>query len=89
MLTHRNLIAQICQTRVVGWIGSDSRVIAVAPFFHILGLAVVLLAGLHRGSTIVALPRFDLEQFLDCVQRYRIEYASLVPPIVLAFAKHR
>ena len=50
----------------------EGRVAAVAPFFHILGLALILLLWLKRGGTIVALPRFDLEQFLDCVQRYRI-----------------
>jgi acyl-CoA synthetase (AMP-forming)/AMP-acid ligase II len=65
-----------------------ARVAGVVPFFHILGLVLVLLLWLKRGGTIVALPRFDLEQFLDCVQKHRIKYASLVPPIVLALAKH-
>jgi acyl-CoA synthetase (AMP-forming)/AMP-acid ligase II len=51
-------------------------------------LVLVLLLSLKRGGAIVALARFDLEQFLDCVQKYRIKYASLVPPIILALAKH-
>jgi acyl-CoA synthetase (AMP-forming)/AMP-acid ligase II len=49
---------------------------------------LILLLWLKRGGTIVALPRFDLEQFLDCVQKYRIKCAPLVPQIVLALAKH-
>ena len=88
MLTHRNVVAQICQANVAVQGDSEGRVIAVAPFFHILGMVLILLLWLQRGGTIVALPRFDLEQFLACIQNYRIKYASLVPPIMLALAKH-
>jgi acyl-CoA synthetase (AMP-forming)/AMP-acid ligase II len=88
MLTHRNVIAQICQADTMLQRDSEGRVIAVAPFFHILGMVLILLAWLARGGTIVALARFDLEQFLTCIQNYRIKYASLVPPIMLALAKH-
>jgi acyl-CoA synthetase (AMP-forming)/AMP-acid ligase II len=34
------------------------------------------------------MPRFDLEQFLGLIQEHRITFAHLVPPIVLALAKH-
>jgi acyl-CoA synthetase (AMP-forming)/AMP-acid ligase II len=37
---------------------------------------------------VVTLPRFDLEQVLEAVQRYRITFANVVPPLVLALAKH-
>jgi acyl-CoA synthetase (AMP-forming)/AMP-acid ligase II len=36
----------------------------------------------------VTLPRFDLEQFLQAIQDYRVTRAYLVPPIILALAKH-
>jgi len=88
MLTHYNVVAQLCQADVLFAEDREARVAGVAPFFHILGMVLILLAWLHRGGTVVALPRFDLEQFLDCVNKYRIKYASLVPPIILALAKH-
>ncbi len=88
MLTHRNVVAQLCQANTVLVGDREGPVAAVAPFFHILGLVLILLFWLKQGGTIVALPRFDLEHFLDCVQKYRIKYASLVPPIILALAKH-
>jgi acyl-CoA synthetase (AMP-forming)/AMP-acid ligase II len=88
MLTHRNVVAQLCQANAVAQADGEGRVIAVAPFFHLMGMVLILLLWLQRGGTIVALPRFDLEQFLACVQNYRIKYASLVPPIMLALAKH-
>ncbi len=40
------------------------------------------------GATIVTLPRFDLEQFLRMIEQHRITKAFVVPPIVLALAKH-
>jgi acyl-CoA synthetase (AMP-forming)/AMP-acid ligase II len=88
MLTHKNVVSQICQADSMFAGGSRERVVAVAPFFHVLGLVLILLFWLKRGATIVAVPRFDFEHFLDCVQKYRIKYATLVPPIVLALAKH-
>jgi len=88
MLTHRNLVAQLCQANAVFSGDDDARVLAVAPFFHILGMVLILLLWLQRGGTIVTLPRFEFEPFLACIQKYRIRYASLVPPIMLALAKH-
>jgi len=43
---------------------------------------------LFRGATVVTLPRFDLAGFLRTIQDYRITRAWVVPPIVLALAKH-
>ena len=34
------------------------------------------------------MPRFDLEEFLTLLQEHRVTFACLVPPIVLALAKH-
>ena len=87
MLTHRNLVANICQTIAHQRVREDDRVIAVLPFFHIYGLVVLMNMPLYRGATIVTLPRFDLAEFLRVVQHYRITRAWVVPPIVLALAK--
>src|SRR6185503_9515838 len=34
------------------------------------------------------MPRFELEACLEAIQKYRITYANVVPPMVLALAKH-
>jgi len=87
MLTHRNLVANICQMTAHSR-ADDDRVIAVLPFFHIYGLVVLMNLSLYRGVTVVTMPRFDLAQFLLAVQDYRITRAYVVPPIVLALVKH-
>src|SRR5262249_26042105 len=43
---------------------------------------------LHAGATVVTLPRFELETFLRAVQEHRVTIAFVVPPILLALAKH-
>ena len=89
MLTHRNLIANLIQTQTnPPMLSADDRVIAVLPFFHIYGMTVILAGALAEGATIVTLPRFELEQFLRTMQDHRVTYANVVPPIVLALAKH-
>jgi acyl-CoA synthetase (AMP-forming)/AMP-acid ligase II len=89
MLTHRNLVANLVQCEAAGvGIGHDDVVIGVLPFFHIYGMVVVMGGSLREGATIVSMPRFDLEQFLGTIQKYRVSYMNLVPPIILALAKH-
>jgi acyl-CoA synthetase (AMP-forming)/AMP-acid ligase II len=88
MLTHRNLVANICQGAPALLAGEGERLIAVLPFFHIYGLVVLMCAAVSRGSTLVTMPRFDLEQFLGLLQDQRITRAYVAPPIVLALAKH-
>ncbi len=87
-LTHRNLMANIVQVRDVHFAGADDVMIAVLPFFHIYGLTVLVNFALHRGVTVVTMPRFDLEQFLGLLQDHRVTRAFLVPPILMALARH-
>ena len=88
MLTHRNLVANLCQYEPVRAIGEDDRVIAILPFFHIYGQTLVLNDALRRGARIVTMPRFDLAQFLAAIEQHRITACYVAPPVVLALAKH-
>jgi acyl-CoA synthetase (AMP-forming)/AMP-acid ligase II len=89
MLTHRNLVANLEQTLAgLGRLSEADVVMGVLPFFHIYGMVVVMSLTLRVGSTVVSMPRFDLPTFLGLVQEHRATGAYLVPPIVLALAKH-
>jgi acyl-CoA synthetase (AMP-forming)/AMP-acid ligase II len=87
MLTHYNLVANMCQMDGLDYFHRDDTLLCVLPLFHIYGLVVVLNMGLHLGATIVTMPRFDLEQFLGLIQKYRVTLSHIVPPIVLKLAK--
>ncbi|KAL1923115.1 uncharacterized protein VTP21DRAFT_9491 [Calcarisporiella thermophila] len=91
MLTHRNLVSNMMQIKIYdkGHIDSDRDVQAAAvPLYHMYGLLLIILFALHHGRKSVILPRFDLELFLASIQKYRVTYAPLVPPIILLLAKH-
>jgi acyl-CoA synthetase (AMP-forming)/AMP-acid ligase II len=87
MLTHRNLVANAVQCAPF-YAGPDDVVLAVAPFFHIMGMAVTMVGGLCRGATLVTMPRFDLEACLRAIQDHRVASTVVAPPITTALAKH-
>ena len=87
MLTHRNLVANLLQIDAME--STEIRaLLGVLPFFHIYGMVVIMNHGLMRGAAVVTLPRFDLEAVLRILQDYPIGIAHVVPPVVIAFAKH-
>jgi acyl-CoA synthetase (AMP-forming)/AMP-acid ligase II len=87
-LTHRNLVANIAQSQAAITITPDDVMIGVLPFFHIYGLTVILNLALWRGATVVTMPKFELDTFLRLLSEHRVTIACIVPPIVLALAKH-
>ncbi len=88
MLTHRNLVSNIVQSLAAIEMSDDDAFVAVLPFFHIYGMQVLMNMGLASGSTIVTMPRFDLEQFLSLHQEHGLTRAFVAPPMVVALAKH-
>jgi len=88
MLTHRNLVANLEQFFGHSAYGDDEVIYAVLPFFHIYGMQILMNAMLRWGATVVTAPRFDLPQMLELTQSWRMTRLFLVPPIVLALAKH-
>ncbi|HLZ26311.1 MAG TPA: 4-coumarate--CoA ligase family protein [Chloroflexota bacterium] len=91
MLTHHNLVAELNSINgrpdVVCPTDADT-LLAFLPFFHIYGIVMFLNFAFWRGATVVSMSRFDLEQFLELIERFKVTYLHLVPPIVIALAKH-
>ena len=88
MLTHHNLVSNLVQTHAVEGLTETAVLIGILPFYHIYGMVVIMSGALRWGATIVTMPRFELEQFLELLQTHGVTMAYLVPPIVLALAKH-
>jgi len=93
MLTHHNLVANITQCEHMEFdpgleLRQEDVVLGLLPFFHIFGMAVIMSWALRRGATVVTMPRFDMEMFLNLMQTHKITYAHLVPPLIFGLAKH-
>ncbi|HEY1347658.1 MAG TPA: AMP-binding protein [Streptosporangiaceae bacterium] len=86
VLTHRNLVASLCQTRLGQPVAEGDVWIAALPLFHIYGLQITLNLPLLAGATVVILPRFELGAFLRAIQDHGITTAAVVPPMILGLA---
>ncbi len=91
MITHSNMVANISQFEGIEHYSPTTehdRLIAVLPFYHIYGMMIFMSSGIHRGATVITMPKFDLEQFLAILQNHKITRAYIAPPIAVALAKH-
>ncbi|KAJ5342787.1 AMP-dependent synthetase/ligase [Penicillium brevicompactum] len=83
MITHYNLIAQ---HELVHAATSrpfpTSRVIAM-PVFHASAAPVTHITTLKAGNVAYMMRRFDLEKYLQTVEKYDVTDLAMVPPIVI------
>jgi acyl-CoA synthetase (AMP-forming)/AMP-acid ligase II len=89
-LTHGNLAAGAdhgaAAFRPAGAFDERSVVLAGAPFFHAIGLVLMLSASLRVGARIVTLPRPVLEPLLELVAVHRVTHVAVPPPLFEALA---
>jgi long-chain acyl-CoA synthetase len=80
MITHRNLMAQVCQNHSMARHepGTDV-VLAVLPFFHVYGSTVLMLSSIGGAATMVLFPRFEVRQLAAAVEKYQPTALPLVP----------
>ncbi|KAG7384493.1 hypothetical protein PHYPSEUDO_002545 [Phytophthora pseudosyringae] len=84
-LSARNLLANALQVSHVEPEGENF--LGLVPFFHIYGMMLIHLSIL-QGKSIVVLPRFMPDTFLEALSTYKIRTAHIAPPAVLFLAHH-
>jgi acyl-CoA synthetase (AMP-forming)/AMP-acid ligase II len=87
-LSHRNLVANVEQSRALLNVGPQDRLLALLPFFHIYGLTVLLNIALRERACLVTIPRFELAEFLRMIQDHKCTYLFVAPPVAVALTKH-
>ena len=87
-LTHRQLVSNLQQAEDIGLVKKDDVVFGVLPFFHIYGLTASANATLSARATLVTVPRFSLESFLEAHQKYQVTFTFIAPPIAVLLSKH-
>ena len=73
VLTHRNLLANVLQTRawLAGFRDRAETILAVLPFFHSYGMTTSLHLGIQAQATLLLLPRFVLADALKRIKKHR------------------
>jgi acyl-CoA synthetase (AMP-forming)/AMP-acid ligase II len=87
LLTHSNVVTMVRQVRAAARFAESDVVLALAPFFHVLGGIVTLAVPLAVGATVVTVSQFEPALVLDLIERHRIT-ATAVPPPVAGFLAH-
>lgn len=89
MLTHYNLLANILQsyeffkeeTRL-----GEERTLAVIPLFHVFGMTSCMNLSIYTGGSLILLPRFDIQEVLQTIQREKPTIFPGVPTIYVALS---
>ena len=68
--------------------GQGDKVLACLPFFHIYGLTMLIHTPAYIGLTMIVMPKFEIEKWCQLVQRHRITFSYIVPPIAVLLSKH-
>ncbi|MGX6444268.1 long-chain-fatty-acid--CoA ligase [Neobacillus sp. K501] len=92
MLTHRNIMSNLEQVNDFIFKTIDTphnpKVMSVLPMFHVYGLTCNVFLGIHTGSNLIILPRFDVQEVMETVKRHRPFQFSAVPTMFIALNNH-
>ncbi|MCJ7522301.1 MAG: long-chain fatty acid--CoA ligase [Dehalococcoidia bacterium] len=89
---HRNVLANVYQMRYWGEpLGLDEGkevIFGVMPLFHVYGMVTVMHFSILSASAMVLLPRFETEQVLKAIDRYKPAFFPGVPTMYVALNNH-
>ncbi|KAF1966306.1 acetyl-CoA synthetase-like protein [Bimuria novae-zelandiae CBS 107.79] len=64
------------------------RQLCFLPMYHAMAQAVFCVNSMKNRVPVYIMPKFDFVEMLQYVQKYRITTLTLVPPVIVAMAKH-
>ena len=95
MITHRNYVANCSQQIHMQTLSPTyeeklprKRLLCFLPMYHAMAQAIFCVNAMKQRVPVYLMPKFDFVEMLTYVQKYRISDLILVPPVVVAMAKH-
>ena len=88
ILTHYNLLSAAAIAATTLPMTDTDVHLAVLPLFHIFGMTGVMNAPIYQGGAIVLLPRFDINEVMETIQKDRITVFCGVPTMYVAVNHH-
>ena len=90
--THHNLVVNAFQmgawTTPVEVTEGKESVMGVMPLFHAYGMVTVMLYSVGLGVAMLLLPRFEVNQVLKTINRYKPSFFPGVPTMYVAIINH-
>lgn len=90
MLTHRNLVVNTYQC--AQWLYKaeygNERSLGIVPFFHVYGMTVVMNLTISLASSMILLPKFDVDDALKTIHKEKPTLFSGAPTMYIALLNH-
>ncbi|KAL2492273.1 4-coumarate--CoA ligase-like 9 [Abeliophyllum distichum] len=97
VLTHRNFIAMLAglyynklanaeQAKQEMNMNIHPVLLFTLPLFHVYGFFMLMRAA-SLGESLVLMEKFDFVKMLEAVEKYRVTFIPVTPPLVVAMAK--
>lgn len=93
LLTHYNLYCNALQCEA--WFSplvthGQEKILAALPFFHVFAMTVVMNLSIRVGGEIIMMfPRFNIDEAMKLVQKYKITCLPAVPTIYTMINNHK
>lgn len=87
VLTHANWVSQSAGTGHHLGVEAGSRLLGLAPLFHVVGPLVIGMGLVHRVP-VVLVGRNDPVQLFDALETHRVTHVPCLPPVLKALAFH-
>ena len=69
--------------------GEEAVFIHPGPWFHVFGLMIMSVVALSVTAKLVFMPKYNLNDFLSAIEKYKVNIAYVVPPIMVTLViKH-
>ncbi|KAL4999116.1 hypothetical protein BDV10DRAFT_200777 [Aspergillus recurvatus] len=94
-ISHKNYVSNMLQYNYMFYLNPNwkekakrSRWLCFLPMYHAMAQNIFIAAALNRGVPVYVMPKFDFIKMLEYTEKFRISDYILVPPVVVALAKH-
>lgn len=84
MITHYNIVSCMFQLSLIHGLETtrDEIILAHLPFYHIYGMTVLICTSVCFGLSIVIQKRFDPQEFLELIQKFKVTIVTTVMPVI-------
>lgn len=86
--THYNITSLLTQARPIMPLYPTDKMLGILPFYHVYGAVKLVHLPFTMGTPMYIMPRFDPVQFLTNIQKYKITYSLIVPPVLVTLNRH-
>ncbi|RAL62104.1 hypothetical protein DID88_002590 [Monilinia fructigena] len=94
MITHYNYVANSMQLKSLQELHPDTpernkkaKWLCFSPLYHAMGQTIFGAVAPKRGIPVYIMKKFDFQEMLEAVQKYRITTLTMVPPVIVLLVK--